>query len=350
MAFREGYIKAEPPAVRTGKKVAVIGSGPAGLACGDLLNKMGHSVTIYEKADAPGGLLRYGIPDFKLNKEVVDRRLRVLAEEGLVIQTGMEIGGDIQARELVSEYDAVCIAIGAEVPRDLSIEGRELDGIHFAMEYLTQQNKINRGLEIPYDYLINARGKNVVVLGGGDTGSDCVGTAVRQGARRVTQIEILPMPQKVDGKENPSWPHMPVVLKTTSSHEEGCERYWGLSTRKFMGEMQRVKGLDMIGVEWKRDEDGRMQMIEIPGTEKTLPADLVLLSLGFVNPVQEGIIDNLELKVSNRKNIMTDLQLQTSHPKVFAAGDARNGASLVVTAIHSGRQAAQAMHTFLMKS
>ena len=350
MAFREGYIKAEPPAVRTGKKVAVIGSGPAGLACGDLLNKMGHSVTIYEKADAPGGLLRYGIPDFKLNKEVVDRRLRVLAEEGLVIQTGMEIGGDIQARELVSEYDAVCIAIGAEVPRDLSVEGRELDGIHFAMEYLTQQNKINSGLEVPYDYLINARGKNVVVLGGGDTGSDCVGTAVRQGARRVTQIEILPMPQKVDGKENPSWPHMPVVLKTTSSHEEGCERYWGLSTRKFMGEMQRVKGLDMIGVEWKWDEDGRMQMIEIPGTEKTLPADLVLLSLGFVNPVQDGIIDNLELKVSNRKNIMTDLQLQTSHPKVFAAGDARNGASLVVTAIHSGRQAAQAIHTFLMKS
>ena len=350
MAFREGYIKAEPPAVRTGKKVAVIGSGPAGLACGDLLNKMGHSVTIYEKADAPGGLLRYGIPDFKLNKELVDRRLRVLLEEGLVIRTGMEIGRDIQARELVSEYDAVCIAIGAEVPRDLSVEGRELDGIHFAMEYLTQQNKINSGLEVPYDYLINARGKNVVVLGGGDTGSDCVGTAVRQGARRVTQIEILPMPQKVDGKENPSWPHMPVVLKTTSSHEEGCERYWGLSTRKFMGEMQRVKGLDMIGVEWKWDEDGRMQMIEIPGTEKTLPADLVLLSLGFVNPVQDGIIDNLELKVSNRKNIMTDLQLQTSHPKVFAAGDARNGASLVVTAIHSGRQAAQAIHTFLMKS
>ncbi|MCK4747272.1 MAG: FAD-dependent oxidoreductase, partial [Bacteroidales bacterium] len=222
--------------------------------------------------------------------------------------------------------------------------------IHFAMEYLTQQNKINRGLDIPYDYLINARGKDVIVLGGGDTGSDCVGTAVRQGARSIRQIEILPKPPPVDGMENPSWPYMPLVLKTTSSHEEGCERYWELSTRKFLGEMQHVTGLDLISVEWARDAKGQMRMVEVPGMEMTLPADLVLLSLGFINPVQEGIIDSLELKVSDRKNIMTDLQLRTSHPRVFAAGDALNGASLVVTAIHSGRKAAEAMHAFLMNS
>ncbi len=340
MAFREGYIKPEPPQVRTGKKVAVIGSGPAGLACADLLNKQGHTVTVYEKEDAAGGLLRYGIPDFKLNKGVVDRRLRILLDEGLIIKTGMEVGRNIEIQKIVRESDAVCIAIGAEEPRDLPVKGRSLDGIHFAMEYLTQQNKINQGHDIPYDYLINAKDKDVVVLGGGDTGSDCVGTAVRQGAKSITQIEILSKPLEVNGKENPSWPFNPLVLKTSSSHEEGCTRLWSLSTRRFLGEQQHVTGLELIGVEWSGDEKGNMRMTEIPGTEKTLPADLVLLSMGFLNPVQKGLIEDLKLKVSNRKNIMTDMKLQTSHPKVFAAGDAREGASLVVKAIHSGRRTA----------
>jgi glutamate synthase (NADPH/NADH) small chain len=347
MAFREGHIQASPPKKRTGKKVAVIGSGPAGLACADQLNKEGHLVTVYEKEDAPGGLLRYGIPDFKLNKELVDRRLQLLTEEGIDFQTGMEVGVNLDVSGLVKHYDAVCIAIGAEEPRDIPIEGRELEGIHFAMDYLRQQNKVNKGHEIPYDYLITAKDKSVVVLGGGDTGSDCVGTAVRQGAKSITQIEILPKPREVEGKENPEWPYMAKVLKTSTSHEEGCERRWSLSTRRFLGEMMAVTGLDVVQVEWDRDDSGRMVMKEIQGTEEIIEADLVLLSLGFLNPVQKGIIDKLDLKVNNRKNIATDTRFQTSHPKVFAAGDARNGASLVVTAIYSGRQAAEKIHEFL---
>jgi glutamate synthase (NADPH/NADH) small chain len=347
MAFREGHIRPRPPAKRTGKKVAVIGSGPAGLACADQLNKEGHLVSVYEKEDAIGGLLRYGIPDFKLNKKVVDRRLNLLAEEGIEFHTGLEAGVNLDIKELVNHFDAVCIAIGAEEPRDLPVEGRDLEGIHFAMDYLRQQNKINSGQEIPYDYLIHARDKNVVVLGGGDTGSDCVGTAVRQGAKSITQIEILPKPREVDGKENPEWPYMGKVLKTSTSHEEGCKRLWSLSTRKFLEDMRSVKGLELVEVEWMKDDSGRMVMKEIPGTEIHIEAELVLLSMGFVNPVQKGVIEKLGLKVSKRKNIMTDNQFQTSHPKVFAAGDARNGASLVVTAIYSGRQAAENIHEFL---
>jgi glutamate synthase (NADPH/NADH) small chain len=230
------------------------------------------------------------------------------------------------------------------------VDGRDLEGIHFAMDYLRQQNKINAGQEIPYDYLINARDKNVVILGGGDTGSDCVGTAVRQGARSITQIEILPKPREVDGKENPEWPYMGKVLKTSTSHEEGCTRKWSLSTKKFLEDMRSVKGLELVEVEWVKDGTGRMTMKEIPGTEEILDAELVLLSLGFLNPIQQGVIEKLELKVSNQKNIMTDSRFQTSHPKVFAAGDARNGASLVVTAIYSGRQAAENIHAFLSKN
>jgi glutamate synthase (NADPH/NADH) small chain len=347
MAFREGYIKPSPPDRRTGKKVAVIGSGPAGLACADQLNKAGHLVTVYEKEDAAGGLLRYGIPDFKLNKEVVDRRLNLLLAEGIEIQTGMEIGNNLDIKELVDSYDALCIAIGAEQARDLRVEGRELNGIHFAMNFLRQQNKLNRGLEIPYDYLITARDKNVVILGGGDTGSDCVGTAIRQGAKSVTQIEILPRPREVNGKENPNWPFNPQKLKTSTSHEEGCNRKWSLSTRKFLGDMHHITGLELIGVEWEKGDKGQLQMKEMPGTQEILEADLVLLSMGFVHPVQKGIIDALELKVNSRKNIVTDSRFATSHEKVFAAGDARNGASLVVTAIYSGRQAAEAINEYL---
>lgn len=350
MAFREGYIKPRPPQHRTGKKVAVIGSGPAGLACADQLNKAGHLVTVYEKEDAAGGLLRYGIPDFKLNKEVLDRRLDLLLAEGIMIQTGVEVGGNLDIVELVDSFDAVCVAIGAEQPRDLPVKGRNLEGIHFAMDYLRHQNKINRGTEVPYGYLITAKDKDIVVLGGGDTGSDCVGTAVRQGAKSITQIEILPRPVEVEGKENPNWPFNPQKLKTSTSHEEGCIRRWSLSTRKFLGEMHQVTGLQLVQVEWDRNEKGQMKMRELPGTEETLKADLVLLALGFVHPVQQGIIDALNLKVNARKNIVTDSRFATSHEKVFAAGDARNGASLVVTAIYSGRQAAEAINDYLGNS
>ena len=350
MAFREGYIRPRAQPLRTGMKVAVVGSGPAGLACADQLNREGYLVTVFEKEDAAGGLLRYGIPDFKLNKEVVDRRLDLLLAEGIEIRTGMEVGKNLDVNELVEQYHAVCIAIGAEEPRNLDIRGRDLDGIHYAMDFLRQQNKINRGLEIPYDYLINAKDKNVVVLGGGDTGSDCVGTAVRQGAKSITQIEILPRPDELEGKANPNWPYNPRKLKTTTSHEEGCERKWSLSTRKFLGEMQQVTGLELTGVEWAKNDKGLMQMKEVPGTRETIEADLVLLALGFVHPVQEGIIDALKLKVNARRNIVTDSKFTTSHKKVFAAGDSRNGASLVVTAIYSGRQAAAAIHDYLSSS
>ena len=349
IAFREGYIQARPPLHRTGRRVAVIGSGPAGLACADQLNRAGHLVTIFEKEDAAGGLLRYGIPDFKLNKEILDRRLNLLLAEGIEIQTDMEVGNNVDARELVDTFDAVCIAIGAEEPRDLRVEGREFDGIHFAMDFLRQQNKLNRGLEIPYDYLISARDKDVVVLGGGDTGSDCVGTAVRQGANSITQIEILPQPPEAETKENPNWPFRPGTLKTTTSHEEGCTRRWSLSTRRFLGNMRQVTGLEAVQVEWEKDPEGKLHMKELPGTVEIFKAGLILLSLGFLHPVQKGIIDRLGLKVNSSKNILTDSQFATGHEKVFAAGDARNGASLVVSAIYSGRQAAQAIHEFLSK-
>jgi len=349
MAFREGYIKPEPPEWRSGKKVAVIGSGPAGLACADQLNKAGHLVTVFEKEDAAGGLLRYGIPDFKLNKDLIDRRLEVLMAEGIEIQTCQEVGKNLDINEIVDSYDAVCLAIGAEEPRNLDIEGRDLEGIHYAMDYLRQQNKINRRLDIPYDYLINAKDKNVVVLGGGDTGSDCVGTAVRQGAKSITQIEILPRPKEVEGKGNPNWPYNPQKLKTSTSHEEGCDRRWSMSTRKFIADMRQVSGLELVEVDWDKNEKGQFQMKEISGTEKILEADLILLAMGFVHPVQEGIIDTLGLKVNARKNIVTDSKFITSNEKVFAAGDARNGASLVVTAIFSGREAADAIDKYLIQ-
>jgi glutamate synthase (NADPH/NADH) small chain len=350
MAFREGYIRPEPPATRTGKKVAVIGSGPSGLACADQLNKMGHSVVVFEKEDAAGGLVRYGIPDFKLNKQIIDRRLDIFIQEGIRINTGVEVGVDIGIRKLVKEYDAVCMCIGAEEPRDLDIEGRDLEGIHFAMEFLKQQNKLNRGLEIPYDYHITAKDKNAVVIGGGDTGSDCVGTAIRQGAASVQQFEILPMPRKVDGKVNPNWPYYPGTLKTSTSHEEGCERRWSVATTRFLGEQRIVAGLEICQVAWEKDDNGRMVMKEVPDTRETIRADLVLLAMGFVHPVHPGMVSDLNLELDSRGNINTGENFQTSNPKVFAAGDARVGASLVVTAIYSGRQAAEHIHKFLDRS
>ena len=346
--FKEGYIKPMPPKVRTGKTVAVIGSGPSGLACADLLNKAGHSVTLFEKDDAIGGLLRYGIPDFKLNKVFVDRRVNLLIAEGLKVRTNVEVGKDISSEELLNSYDAVCIAIGAMQPRDLPVEGRELDGIHYAMDFLTQSNKVNSGQSIPYDVHINAKDRNVVVIGGGDTGSDCVGTAIRQGAKSVKQIEILPKPPDTRSDDNP-WPQYGYTLKTSSSHEEGCERDWSLATEKFIGDRNRVSEILVNRVDWKKNGFSRPEMKIIPGTGEKIKADLVLLAMGFVHPVYEGFLDQIGIDLTERKNIMISEKYQTKHEKVFAAGDSVLGASLVVRAIKSGREAAKNIDKYLRK-
>ena len=344
-AFAEGFIRPEPPKFRTGKKVAVIGSGPAGLAAADQLNKSGHLVTLFEKDEKAGGLLRYGIPDFKLSKATIDRRLNLMIAEGLIVKTGINVGKDISAYELMEQFDALCIAIGATSPRDLPVEGRELNGIHFAMDFLTLQNQVNSG-QIPASANnITADGKKVLVIGGGDTGSDCVGTSIRQKAVSVTQIEILPKPP-ANRLENNPWPYFAKVLKTSTSHEEGCERYWALSTVKFIGSGNMVKGVEVEDVEWKM-VDGHYVMEPVTGTRRIIDAELVLLALGFVHPVIEGLLSELGLELDKRKNIKVNRDLLTSKEKVFATGDSVSGASLVVNAIASGRRVAKKIDGFL---
>ena len=345
--FNLGFIKPSPPRQRTGKRIAVVGSGPAGMACADLLNKWGHTVTLYEKDDAVGGLLRYGIPDFKLNKKIIDRRLDILIEEGLNIQTSTHVGVDIKGSELLLEYDAVCLTIGSMKPRDLPVEGRQLKGIHFAMEFLTQQNRAVKGLINPDEERITAKGKNVLVIGGGDTGSDCIGTSARHGAKSILQIEILPKPPEERSPDNP-WPFWSNVLRTSSSHEEGCERRWNISTRKFLGKEGQVTQAEILEVDWV-NEDGKMTMVEKPDTTQIIDVDLVLLAMGFLHPVHEGIANEFGLEYDSRGNIRVDTKYQTSVPKVFAAGDSMMGASLVVRAIYHGRQAAKAVHEYLLK-
>ena len=344
-AFAEGYIKPNPPETRSGKKVAVIGSGPAGMAAADQLNKAGHSVTLFEKDEKIGGLLRFGIPDFKLNKRTIDRRLDIMVAEGLELRTGVEVGKDVTGREILDSYDAVCLAIGAMQPRDLNVEGRELDGIHFAMEYLAQQNRVNSGEYVAYDNRITAEGRKVLVIGGGDTGSDCVGTAIRQGAEHVTQIEIMPKPPEKRASDNP-WPYYANTLKTSTSHEEGCERRWSLSTLRFLGMQQRITHAELQEVKWEQT-NGQYAMTPVPGTLEKTETDLILLAMGFVHPVHEGLLEELEIGLNPRKNVQVDPQMATSQGKIFAAGDAVNGASLVVTAIASGRRAARQIDQFL---
>lgn len=344
-AFAEGYIKPEPPKTRTGKKVAVIGSGPAGLAAADQLNKAGHTVTLFEKDAKVGGLLRYGIPDFKLNKLTIDRRMDIMKAEGLEVRTGVDVGKDISAGEILDSYDAVCLAIGSMQPRDLPVEGRELDGIHFAMEFLTQQNKVNDGAYVAYDNRISAKGRNVLIIGGGDTGSDCVGTSIRQGAESVTQIEIMPKPPEDRAESNP-WPYYAKTLKTSTSHEEGCERRWSLGTLRFIGMQRRVSHAEVAEVKWE-NKNGQFSMKTIPGTESRIEADLILLAMGFTNPVYEGLLEELKIELDPRKNISVGSDMKTSTGKVFATGDAVNGASLVVTAIASGRKTARKIDNFL---
>lgn len=344
-AFAEGYIKPNPPKTRTGKKVAVIGSGPAGMAAADQLNRAGHTVTLFEKDRKAGGLLRYGIPDFKLNKHTIDRRLKILMAEGIELKTETEVGKDISGKELLKNYDALCLAIGAMEPRDLKIEGRDLDGIHFAMDYLSQQNKVNDGAYVAYDNRITAENRHVLVIGGGDTGSDCVGTAIRQGAKSVTQIEILPKPPEQRSTDNP-WPYYASTLKTSTSHEEGCNRKWSLNTLKFIGMQHRVNQAEVQEVSWKQS-NGTYKMEPVPDKKEHLDADLILLAMGFVHPVHEGLLKELNISLDTRKNIGVDPSMATNVEKVFAAGDAASGASLVVNAIASGRRAAKKIDEYL---
>ena len=347
-AFAEGYVKPEPPKKRSGKTVAVIGSGPAGMAAADLLNKAGHTVTLFEKDEKAGGLLRFGIPDFKLSKAVIDRRLNLMIAEGVVVKTGINIGKDISAREIVTQFDAICIAIGAGHPRDLPAEGRELEGVHFAMDFLGMQNRVNASLLSTSEISISAKGKKVLVIGGGDTGSDCVGTSIRQKAQSVTQIEILPKPPVTRASDNP-WPYYGKVLKTSTSHEEGCERFWSLSTVRFIDQQNKLTGVEVEEVEWIKTDD-RYEMKPVAGTRRIIEADLVLLAMGFVHPVLEGLISELELELSVRKNISVRPNYATSREKIFAAGDSVSGASLVVNAIASGRKVAKEIDRFLRNS
>ena len=355
VAFAKGYIKPLPPIKRTGKTVAVVGSGPAGLAAAAQLNKAGHTVTVFERADQIGGLLRYGIPDFKLEKWTIDRRLTVMEAEGITFRPGVNVGVDVKAKELLADFDLVMLTGGSTVPRDLPIPGRELKGVYPAMEFLSQQNKRVAGREVKVDHQgapyangeLLATGKNVVVIGGGDTGSDCVGTSNRHGAASVTQIELMPMPPKERADSTP-WPHWPMMLRTSTSHEEGCERHWSINTKAFIGdENGNLKALRLVDLEWK-NENGRMQMVEKPDTERDVPCQLALLAAGFLHPQHEGLLSDLNLERDERGNVKTHNYQTVSNPNIFAAGDMRRGQSLVVWAISEGREAARAADIYLM--
>jgi glutamate synthase (NADPH/NADH) small chain len=347
-AFRSGLIKPNPPGKRTGKKVAVVGSGPAGLACAAQLNKAGNKVIVFEKNDKIGGILRYGIPDFKLEKWVIDRRLEIWKKEGIEFKTSVNVGMNYPIFRLLREFDAVCLAGGSCVPRDLKIEGRHLKGIYFAMDYLTQSNKRIAGEKISVDKLIDAKGKKVVVIGGGDTGADCVGTAHRQGAACVVQIEILPKPPECRSQDYP-WPTYPFILKTSTSHKEGGERQWSVLTKKFIADDEKVKKISCVRVEFTKTDDKTCPIMkEIPGSEFEIEADLVILAMGFIHPEHSGLLKELGVKLDKKGNVKTDENYMTSIRGVFSAGDMRRGQSLIVWAISEGRSAAHCIDKYLM--
>lgn len=346
--WEEGWVVPQLPVVKTGRKVAVVGSGPAGMACAQQLARAGHDVVLFEKNDRIGGLLRYGIPDFKMEKQLIDRRMAQMAEEGVQFRPNAHVGVNVSAQSLLEGFDAIVLTGGAEVSRDLPVPGRDLDGVHFAMEFLPQQNKVVAGDAVVGQ--ITATGKHVVVIGGGDTGSDCVGTSNRHGAKSVTQFELMPQPPESENKPL-VWPNWPIKLRTSSSHEEGCDRDWSVTTKRFEGKDGKVTKLVAARVEWQREGNGAMKMVEIPGSEFELPADLALFAMGFVGPVQKGLLEQFGVEKDARSNVKADTETyRTSVPKVFAAGDMRRGQSLVVWAIREGRQAARAVDEFLMGS
>ncbi|MBX3728797.1 MAG: glutamate synthase subunit beta [Candidatus Sumerlaeia bacterium] len=349
-AYAEGWVQPRPPRRRTGKKVAVVGSGPAGLACADQLNKAGHTVVVFERAPRPGGLLTFGIPDFKLEKHVVDRRLDLMRAEGVQFRCSVAIGKDVSADDLCSEFDAIALCMGATAPRDLKTPGRELDGILFAMDYLGPQNHVNYG-DLPAGVRhVDARDKHVVIIGGGDTGADCYGTALRQGAKSVTQFEFLPKPPPQRADYNP-WPEWPMIFRTSSAHEEGGTRDWAIDTRAFLDDgAGRVRALRAVRLDWTDGPPAQRKFTEVPNSEFELPADLVLLAIGYAGPEKRGPVEELGLTLDPRGNIATDAQYMTSMPGVFAAGDARRGQSLVVWAIAEGRKAARGVDLYLMGS
>lgn len=349
-AWDKGWIKPEISSQKTGKKVAVVGSGPAGMACAQQLARVGHYVTLFEKNARIGGLLRYGIPDFKLEKDLIDRRQAQMEQEGVTIRTNVNVGVDMTVEDMQNEFDAVVLSGGSESPRDLPVIGRDLDGVHFAMDFLTQQNRRVSNEAIEGIEEISAEGKDVVVIGGGDTGSDCVGTSFRQGANSVTQLEIMPKPPKMEDKLL-TWPNWPMKLRTSTSHEEGAARDWSITTKAFQGENGKLTNLQTVRVEWREGKGGRSEMVEVDGSEQELKADLVLLAMGFVHPVHEGLVENLKLDLDDRGNVKADtVDYRTSIHGVFAAGDVRRGQSLVVWAIREGRQCARAVDEFLMGS
>ncbi len=346
--YEEGWITPMAPAARTGRRVAVIGSGPAGMACAQQLARAGHAVVLFEKSDRIGGLLRYGIPDFKMEKHWIDRRMAQMAEEGVVFRPGVEVGRDLDAHALLGEFDAVALTGGAEQSRDLPVSGRELDGVQFAMQFLPPQNRVVAGDAVHGQTL--ATGKHVVVIGGGDTGSDCVGTSNRQGAASITQFELLPQPPEAENKPL-VWPYWPIKLRTSSSHEEGCERDWAVATKRFEGRDGKVEKLIAARVQWQKDATGAMRMVEVPDSEFELKADLVLLAMGFLGPAASGLLEQLGVARDARSNVKAGTEdYRTSVDRVFAAGDMRRGQSLVVWAIREGRQCAHAVDAFLMGS
>jgi glutamate synthase (NADPH/NADH) small chain len=345
--FKQGWIVPHPPKKESGKNVAVVGSGPAGLAAAQQLRRAGHSVTVFEKADKAGGILRYGIPDFKLEKWVIDRRLEQMKAEGVEFETNVVIGNDLSARYLHRTFDAVLLTLGAGHPRDLQVQGRGLESIHFAMDYLTQSNRRIAGEPID-ENIIDAGGKIVLVIGGGDTGSDCVGTANRQGAKKIHQFEILPKPRECDKPWNPEWPLWPSILRTSSSHEEGCERDWSIQTVQFSGKDISVEEAHFVRVDWRIDPaTGRRKIVRVPGSEFSLKVDLVLLALGFMHVKHNRLTDDLGVAFDDCGNIRFDSSYMTSEKGVFVAGDAGSGASLVVRAIFQGREAAKAIDEYL---